>query len=306
MSNRQARREQMRANRQQRAAQRPGPSRTPRSGGPGPSRRRGGGPLAGILAQPFVLLVGVLIVAAVAALAAIIILRESESGRFVDQLQAAEETFPAELADGNALGDPEAPITLTMYEDFQCPFCLQFTADREPGIIDEFVKSGEVRLEFKHLPILGTESLRAARAAVCAAEQDVFWEFKHRLFLVQAEAGQFDNEELDVGRFSDGNLRRYAIEAGADGAAFDACFASSESLEKVQADQAEAASFGIRGTPGFAINGRPLAGGAPSDIEGWRELFNQVLEEASATPTGTASPSPTETGTPAATATPTP
>jgi protein-disulfide isomerase len=305
MSNRQARREQMRASRQQRAAQRPAPSRTPRGGGP--SRRRGGGPLAAVVAQPFILLVGLVIIAGLAALALIIALRDSGGGRFVDELTAAKAALPLDMADGRTLGNPDAPVTLTMYEDFQCPFCLQFTALREPAIIDEFVKNGEVRLEFKHLPILGTESLRAARAAVCAAEQNVFWGFHHSLFLTQAEAGQFDSERLNVGRFSDENLRRHAIEAGADGAQFDACFASADSLTAVQADIDEARNFGIQGTPGFAINGRPLAGGAPTDVEGWRELFKRVLDEASATPTGTVTATPEgQTPTPAPSPTPTP
>jgi protein-disulfide isomerase len=204
---------------------------------------------------------------------------------------------------------------MTTFEDFQCPFCLQYTAEQEPGIIEEFVKSGQVRLEFKHFPILGqqNESLRAARASVCMAEQDRFWDYQNKLFLVQAEAGQFENERVDVGRFSEGNLRDYAEELGADMAAYDICFSDPASLEKVQADLAEAQSYGIQGTPGFVLNGRPLAGGSPNTIDGWRTVFDQVLAEASATPTGegsatpagSASPEATST-TPAATATATP
>jgi protein-disulfide isomerase len=300
MSNRQARREQMRANRQQRAQT--SQSRPPRSsGGGGGSPRKSGGPLSSILSQPFVLIAGVLVVALLVVLGIVVWMRESSDGEFVSELESAHANLPTELADGKFLGEEDAPITLTSYEDFQCPFCLRYSAEDEPELIQEFVKTGEVRLEFKHLPILGTESLRAAKASVCMAEQNKFWDFQNRLFLTQAEADQFNDEQIDVGRFSDENLRQYAIDLGADATAYDTCFASQATLDTVQADMAEASSFGIQGTPGFAINGRPLGSGAPSDIEGWRTLFDQVLAEESASPA--ASESPTEAS---ETATPTP
>ena len=296
MSNRQARREQMRANRQQRATQKAPAPKQQRPGSGGAPPRRGGG----IFSQPFVLLAGGLAVALAAILVIVFLLRENSDGEFVSELETARTNFPSDMASGKFVGNEDAPITLTTFEDFQCPFCLQYTAEDEPELIEEFVKTGEVRLEFKHLPILGTESLRAAKAAVCMAEQDKFWEFQNRLFLTQAEADQFNDEQIDVGRFSDENLRQYAIDLGADGTAYDACFASQATLDTVQADISEATSFGIQGTPGFAVNGRPLGSGAPSDIEGWRTLFDQVLAEESA------SPSATETATEAGTATETP
>ena len=308
MSNRQARREQMRANRQQRAQtsqSRPTRSSGGGSGGGG-SSRKGGGPIASILSQPFLLLAGGLAIGLIVVLAVILFVRGSSDPQFVSELQAAEANFPSEMASGKFVGNEDAPITLTSYEDFQCPFCLRYTAEQEPALIEEFVKTGEIRIEFKHLPILGTESLRAARAAVCVADQDKFWPFQNRLFTVQAEADQFNDEQTNVGRFSDENLRNFAIEAGANGEEYDACFASQDSLDRVQADQAEAASFGISGTPGFAINGRPLGSGAPSDIEGWRTLFDQVLAEESATADASASPTGDATATETPTATPAP
>jgi protein-disulfide isomerase len=304
MSNRQARREQMRANRQQRAAQRPSAGRPKGTPSGGPRRRRGGGPFAGLLDQPFVLISVALALALAGVLAFILIQDDGDGGGdddFVTKLNEAHASFPADLADGSFLGAEDAPLTLTMYEDFQCPFCLQYNANVEPDIIDEFVRGGRVRLEFKHFPILGrVESVRTARAAVCAAEQDKFWELKHRLFLAQAEAGQFEDEQIDVGRFSDENLREHAIASGVDGGAFDTCFASNESLETVQAQLQEAQQFGFPGTPGFALNGVPIRGA--DSIEGWREVFETALDSLTPTaePTGSASPS----GSPAGTVTP--
>ena len=89
-------------------------------------------------------------------------------------------------------------------------------------------------------------------------------------------------------------MRDKAISAGVDGAKYDACFSSEETLKAVQASQAEASKFGIAGTPGFLINGSPIGSGAPSTIEGWRTVFGAVmkqLENPSATATGSATAS---------------
>lgn len=98
--------------------------------------------------------------------------------------------FPADLVDGQAIGEPDARITLTAFEDFQCPFCLRFTLLNEPVIIEEYVLTGKVRFEFKHFPILGDESGAAAIAGSCAADQGRFWALHRRLFLAQLDAGQ--------------------------------------------------------------------------------------------------------------------
>lgn len=302
MSNRQARREQMKTNRQQRAAQRPAPQR------PSGSPRRtggGGGPLQSLLTNPFYLVVGLVVIAGIAGLIALVMLREDADAGVVGDLEAAHANFPSELADGVALGDADAPIELTMYEDFQCPFCLRFTATQEPEIIEEFVKAGKVRLVYKHLPILGRESLQAARGAQCAAEQDRFWEYKHEIFLLQAKEGQLSNERLDSGRLSDGQLGEFAAKVGIDRNEWQRCMEDEASLAAVQADEAEARAFGIRGTPGFSINGQALGGGAPSTMDGWRQIFDSFLNATpTATTTGTAAT--TGTATAAATATPTP
>ncbi|MGD9934632.1 MAG: DsbA family protein [Dehalococcoidia bacterium] len=296
MSNRQARREQMKTNRQQRAAQRPAPQKSsgsPRRGG------GGGGPLQSLLANPFYLVVGLVIVVGVAGLIALFALRDDADADVAKSLEVAHANFPSELADGVTLGKDDAPIKLTMYEDFQCPFCLKFTAEQEGEIIEEFVKDGRVQLTYKHLPILGRESLQAARGAQCAAEQGRFWEYKYEIFHLQAKEGQLSNEKLDSGRLSDDKLGDFAAAVGIDRNEWQRCFEDEESLAAVQADESEARSFGLRGTPGFAINGQPLGGGAPSSIDGWRQIFDQVLN---ATPTATE----TGTATAAATATPTP
>jgi protein-disulfide isomerase len=168
---------------------------------------------------------------------------------------------------------------MVMYEDFQCPFCLRYSALWEPTIVDEYVATGRVQFEFRQFPILGPESVQAAVAAECAAGQDRFWQYQNHLFLIQARAGQWSDEQINVGRFSTENLQQAASDVGGiDRAAFDACLASPETLAAVEADAAEARQVGIAGTPGFTFNGQPL-GGTPPTIEDWRLLLDSLLAE---------------------------
>lgn len=199
--------------------------------------------------------------------------------------------FPRELVGGTRLGADDAPVRLTMFEDFQCPFCLRFTAQDEPVIIEEYVLGGKVQLEFRHFPVLRGESITAAIAAHCAAEQDRFWEYHRELFAIQADAGQDTDEQLNVGRFEPAALVGVAEDVGLDPAAFEACVTSPDSAATVQADEAAAREAGLTGTPNFlvTIGGQtaplPPTGRDPGGPAEWRTLLDALLEVAAATPT---------------------
>lgn len=280
MSNRQARREQARQ-----TATRPAPGA--RRAGGGPPRRptsSGGGP-SDILSRPFLLIAGAIVVVLVVILGIVIASSGGgDSEGLASRLETARADLPLDLADGTKLGRDDAPVKITAYEDFQCPFCLNYTAEQEVDIIEEFVKTGRVQIEYQNYPILGAESTRAATAGLCAAEQNKFWEYHNKLFWVQADAGQSDNERLNVGRFSDDKLKEYAVELGLDEAAFETCLNSPDQLAVLTEQQRTAQSFGIRGTPGFLVNGQPIGSGTPADIDAWREIIEQV-EGAVASPT---------------------
>jgi protein-disulfide isomerase len=288
MSNRQARREQARTSRAPRP-QRPTPGSQKR-----PSSSRGSGG-SDIFSRGFLLALGAFAVAAVGIIALVIAFGggDDDDTDLVAAMQASTADLPTEMMNGTKLGSDDAPVKIVSYEDFQCPFCLLYTAEQEPLVINELVKSGKVQLEYRHLPILGNESFSAAMASQCAADQNKFWPFHHKLFLLQAQEGQADpgGERTNVGRFSDDNLKKFAGELGLDQAAFDECFDSREHLQLVTNQQREANSFGITGTPGFLVNGTPLGTGTPQGIEAWRDIVKQV-EDANATATANASASP--------------
>ncbi|HNO65006.1 MAG TPA: thioredoxin domain-containing protein [Tepidiformaceae bacterium] len=240
-------------------------------------------------------------VLAVIAVVLVVIFGGGSSGNsdLVASLEKHNTEFPTELAKGNKVGKDDAPVKITAYEDFQCPFCLKYTATQEGEVINELVKSGKVQLEYRNLPILGNESVSAAIGAQCAAEQDKFWQYHNMLFLTQAKAGQATVEKNNVGRFSDANLKQFASDLGLDRTKFDSCFDNRTPLDNILQQQREANSFGITGTPGFLVNGQPLGAGTPNSIDDWKQIVTNV-ENALATQTAQAGASPAATGSPAA------
>lgn len=304
MSNRQARREQARTSRATRT-QRPAPRGQQRKSS------SGGGP--DIFSRGFLLVLAgfVAIAAVVVVLVVLFGGSDGKSSDWATLLENHRNEIPADLVNGTKLGKDTAPVKITEYEDFQCPFCLEFTSTEEPDIVNQLVKTGRVQLEYRNLAILGPESVSAAVAAQCAADQNKFWLYQNALFTIQAKAGQFENEKKNVGRFADAKLKQVASDVGLDRSKFDQCLDSRTHLDVVNDQQREANSFGIQGTPGFLVNGQPLTSGAPQGIESWTSLVESV-ESAIATATAggnaspTASTSPGTTGTPAATTSPAP
>ena len=293
MSNRQARREQARTTRTPR-------QNRPSAGGPKRPTSSSSGGGSSIFSRGFMLALGAFAVIGVIIVVLVIVLSESESEGLAADIEQATADLPLEMANGTKLGSDDAPVKIVSYEDFQCPFCLEYTAEQEPAIVAELVKTGKVQLEYRHLPILRNESVNAAMASQCAADQNKFWQYHHKLFLTQAQAGQADSEELNVGRFSDDKLKSFASELGLDRTQFDNCYDTREHLELVTEHQREANQFGITGTPGFTINGQPIGSGTPQGIEAWKSIVEQT-EAAIATATANA----TASATAAANATPT-
>ncbi len=78
---------------------------------------------------------------------------------------------------GIALGNPSAPVTLEEFGDLQCPVCAAYAEDALPSIVNRYVRDGHVRLEFRNLDSIGSDSARAARMAGALAEQNHLWEF---------------------------------------------------------------------------------------------------------------------------------
>jgi len=155
-------------------------------------------------------------------------------------------------ANGNSLGDANAPVTMEVYADFQCPICGQFDRGTLKQIEDKYVKAGKVRIVFNHFAFIGDESTRAAEASECANAQGKFWEFSDTLFNNQAGENQ--------GAFSDANLEKFAQQVGLDMTQYKTCMDQNTYLGKVQASSQAAQQRGVDSTPTLFINGQMARG----------------------------------------------
>jgi protein-disulfide isomerase len=86
---------------------------------------------------------------------------------------------------GAALGDPKAPVTLVEYADLQCPYCAEWARGTLPILVDEYVRTGKLRIVFHGLAFVGPDSEQGLRTAVAAGRQDRLWDVVHGLYLQQ-------------------------------------------------------------------------------------------------------------------------
>jgi protein-disulfide isomerase len=162
------------------------------------------------------------------------------------------------------LGDPDAPVTIIEFADFQCPYCGRFSAETELQIDEQYMQSGKVRFAYFNFAFLGPESNWAAEAAECASDQNKFWEYHDKLYASQSGENQ--------GAFSKDKLKQFAKELGLDTSAFDECLDSGKYTQLVQDESSMAASIGVRSTPTFLINGQAVVGAQPF------EIFKQTID----------------------------
>ena len=136
------------------------------------------------LSPVFLALAGAACLAAALIAASVMGSRGSEAAPAVTADAPAKRNplFAGIPQDGIALGDPAAPLTVVEYADLQCPYCATWSRDVLPTVVEKYVRSGQVRLEFRGLAFVGPDSNKALRAALTAGEQDLLWDAVHALY----------------------------------------------------------------------------------------------------------------------------
>lgn len=163
---------------------------------------------------------------------------------------------PAGLAtDGFALGRTDAPVTIDLYEDFQCPVCDVWGRNVFPSLASNEVAVGTVRIVFHDMAFLGPESTAAGRAAYAASQQGRFWDMWATLYANQGHENS--------GAFSRDRLVAMADRLGFDVARFEADMASSSSQAAIDRSRSEASRAGVTSTPTVVIDGRAFVGVQP-------------------------------------------
>ena len=181
------------------------------------------------------------------------------------QWDADSQTPKKPKLEGYAVrGDAKAPVTIVAYSDYQCPYCR--LAEMNLTQLAEKYK-GKVRIIFKALP---NESKPVAVAvakygtAAFMQDADKGWQFHDALF---AEAEQIE-------RNGDNAVKALAVKCGLDLKRLVADAASPKVQERLAADEAEAETFGIRGTPYFLVNDLLVRGAVP------KEMFEEAILKA--------------------------
>ncbi len=126
-----------------------------------------------------------------------------------------------------------------------------------------------MRFGYWHFAFLGTESLWAAEASECAADQNAFWEYHDLLFANQAGENR--------GAFSIENLKRLAQELGLETEQFNECLDGGKYRNLVRSQTEIARQIGVNSTPSFLINGQPFVGAQP--FENFQKLIEALLKE---------------------------
>jgi len=164
----------------------------------------------------------------------------------------ARLTIEANPRSGPVKGPADAPVTLIVFTDFECPFCRK-THQALHALMDRF--PGKIRLAFRHFPLAQHKRAgQAAEFAYCAHRQGRFWPFADSVFAHR-------------GRLSEEILHAYARQSGiADTEGFNQCVRSGQGKKVVADDIAEGKNLGVHSTPGIFINGRFFSG-MPKDID---------------------------------------
>lgn len=179
-------------------------------------------------------------------------------------------------AQGTAMGDPNAPVKIDVWEDFQCPACTSYSFIVETKIAEEYVATGVVYYVFHQYPFIDdlaptAESDQAANASMCASEQGRFWDYHDILYT------NWDGE--NEGAFTDERLITMAEILGLDMDAFEACFAENTYKAQIEQDLKDGKERGVNGTPSVFVNGKAVTPGYVPSYEDMVAAIEAALAE---------------------------
>jgi protein-disulfide isomerase len=230
---------------------------------------------------------GVLAVAAVVVVVAILVsgggdnasdrpqAAQTSSGAIPGQKESAE-MLAGIPQKGIYLGKADAPVRLVEFADLQCPICREYSLQSLPQLVQDYVRTGKVRMEFRNLSFLGPDSITAGRAAAAAAKQNKLWNFADVLYYNQGE----ENSGYVTQDFID----RINKAAGVDSAEADAFAKSDASQEPLGAANTLANQFGVNATPTILVGKRggelKAVDADATDVAAYKSAIDGVLGQA--------------------------
>ena len=159
---------------------------------------------------------------------------------------------------GYVKGSKDAPVEITEFADYQCPFCQTFATLQMPTIEDRLINSGRLRWRYRDFPLQQHQFARlAAHSAACADEQGKYWAQHEQIYQGQSEWAA----ARDAGPF----FRNYARTVGLDLGRYDSCMKSGKYAGRIQASYNEGVQLGVSSTPTLLIGNRLYRGRLDSD-----------------------------------------
>jgi protein-disulfide isomerase len=159
----------------------------------------------------------------------------------------------------HSIGPADAPITIVEFSDYQCPFCRRWFQQVYRGLFNAY--PGQIRLVFRNLPLtsIHPDAFAAAEAAMCAGEQNAYWEYHDKLF-----SNELLGDEVYI---------RYASDLNLDIDSFETCIKERKFKDEIQSDIDFAISLGVRSTPTFFVNGLAIVGAQPIGV------FSEIIDK---------------------------
>ena len=172
------------------------------------------------------------------------------------QLPTKQPSIPLEISADNdpVIGDPDAPITIIEFSDFQCPFCARFHIQTLPTIMEEYIEKGSVKLVFRDFPIqsIHPNAVPASVAAECANEQGKFKQMHDILFEKQNEWSNLETV------YAIELFNQYSEQINLEQEQFSSCLSTAKYVKEIQNDLDDGRTYGVTGTPGFFIGNQQI------------------------------------------------
>jgi protein-disulfide isomerase len=228
--------------------------------------------------RAFYLIIAVIAVVGIAGLS-----WASMKPKAIENASPIDSTLPPVQSSGYTIGNPNAPVEVTEFGDFECPACGRFAVVTEPDVRKNYVNTGKVLWRFIDFPLNGHQNTwPASRAAACADEQGKFWEFHDALYNTQDQwNGEATNNPDKV-------MKQIGKQLGLDASKFDDCVDNKKTQAKVQAHWQLAMNRHVEQTPTFVVGDRQFAGIASYDD--FAKILDSALAKAPAK-AATATPS---------------
>ncbi len=174
--------------------------------------------------------------------------------------------------DDAALGNPDAPVTIIEFSDFQCPFCRRFWKETLPQIKQTYIDTGKARLIYRDFPLsFHPGAIPSAEGTQCAREQDKFWEMHDAIFEEQEKQGS------GTIQFTADDVKKWAAKIGLNTPKFNKCLDSRKYKQEVEKDIADGWAAGVTGTPATFINGKLIVGAQP--FSAFKVIIDEELKK---------------------------